>query len=136
MLYADGTSGHQGGASKDAEPARRELLTDVYILVSRSGLHGITSKEAEDLWAKGHGTVSSAFSNLHRAGMIVRLQEQRMRYGVYVTKANVDGRPTWKYHSNAEKRAAIQRNQIAPMYDLGYDHATLDAVQERLGIAL
>lgn len=62
--------------------------------VRRSGFVGSTWKELADARGWHHGQASSALSNLHRRGMVVRLDDVRQGCGVYVLPENVHGRET------------------------------------------
>lgn len=98
--YQDGTSGHQGAASADAEPVRRRVIDLAYDEVLSTGTHGLTWRELASRWGCHHGIASAALSNLHRSGSIARLGQRRERCGVYVTTSNVQGRAVEPHRSN------------------------------------
>lgn len=95
--YADGTSGHSGDASLDAEPQRRRNIDRAMRLVRRAGRQGITWRELAERTGWHHGQASGALSNLHRSGLAVRLAERRHRCGVYVAPEHVQGREQRPY---------------------------------------
>lgn len=107
-LYADGSSGHQGEASEASEPGRRKVQERVLSLVRAAGFDGLTMREGCAAISghpdKGHQSVSSALSNLHREGRIVRLKKRRDGCGVYVAPEYGEGRTAVPHRSN--KRAA------------------------------
>lgn len=89
-LYADGTSGHAGGASS-RERAEREDSTGVtgrrsqeilQILRNRAE-RGATSREIEALLNTGHGAVSGALTRLQRIGVAKRSTRRRGRQEIY-----------------------------------------------------
>lgn len=90
--YADGTSGHQGDASLDAEHLRRTKLAKTLSLVRGCGEQGLTVAELRDATGWHHGMASSALSNLHRSRLIQRLAERRGGCGVYIAAEFVGDR--------------------------------------------
>ena len=98
--YADGTSGHQGDTSADAEPYRRFHIDVAHRMVARAGTRGITWKELGRELGLHHGQASGALSNLHRSDLIVRLIDRRERCGVYVLPMYANGRETVSHRSN------------------------------------
>jgi DNA-binding MarR family transcriptional regulator len=98
--YADGSSGHQGDASEDAEPSRRSGIIPVLQVVRRSGAYGRTWREVAHELGLHHGQASGALSNLHRSGTIVRLAHRRDRCSVYVVTGMEQGRETRPFKSN------------------------------------
>lgn len=108
--YADGTSGHHGDGSKQAEPSRRRLIDTAYTAVTLAGYDGVTWREFADTVGAHHGMASSALSNLHRQGRITRLTEKRNRCGVYVLPDLVGGREEAPYKRNPPPptRAAVE----------------------------
>jgi len=104
--YADGTSGQQREASAAAEKYRSNKQKPTLKIVEGRGPSGITVIELRDLTGWHHGKASSALSNLHRQGFIVRLKEQRNRAGIYVTPEMVQGRETVPHRSNRAPASA------------------------------
>jgi hypothetical protein len=101
VTYA-GTSGHSG-TDTSRERAEREDNDGVTSQVQRKvlqslkfrGVYGNTVAELRDtLWMHHHGQVSSALTNLHRAGRIARLSDKRNRCKVYVLPEFVNNRDT------------------------------------------
>jgi hypothetical protein len=111
--YQDGTSGHQGDASEDAEPGRRAFIEIVRAELEAAGTRGLTYRDVCDIFATHHGTASSALSNLHRTGGAVRLQERRNRCSVYVTPENSAGRPTGPYRGRDAGVVRVDTNDNA-----------------------
>lgn len=105
--YGDGTSGHQGDSSQAAEPVRRAFIDTAFIEVSRAGIAGITWRELSQKCKVHHGQASSALSNLHRSGSIMRLQEKRDGCGIYVVPRCTMDRPTVPYR----RRSPATREQ-------------------------
>ena len=98
MTYA-GTAGHSGTDTSKAQAADLKRVgpvqRDVHREVARSGFVGRTVAELRREFPQyHHGQISSALTNLHRAGKIVRLVQQRNRAKLYVTPSHVDGRKT------------------------------------------
>lgn len=125
--YADGTSGHQQGASRAAEPERRSRMTRVLDLVQASGSRGLTWREVQDrLPGLHHGQVTSPLSNLHRSGALALLNERRERCGVYVANEPrfIQGRDTVA-HRSFRKPKEVTREQINDVIT-----AWMDATQE------
>lgn len=56
------------------------VLRDITV----SGYSGLTWKEIERRYGRGHSTVSSALSGLHRKGKVERLAEKREGCSIYV----------------------------------------------------
>lgn len=108
--YGDGTSGHQGAASEDAEPSRRRIIDIVLEELRAAGRRGMTWREVADTFGTHHGSASGALSNLHRSGAAVRLAEKRDGAGVYVTPENLEGRAWLPHRSN--RRPTVTRNEI------------------------
>lgn len=106
--YVDGTSGHQGDASLAAEPTRRKRIPTVYEMIADCGSHGLTVKELRDNTGWHHGVASSALSNLHREGHIVKLAARRERCGIYILPQFVsDGQATVQYRRNSGLLSAL-----------------------------
>lgn len=98
------------GSSRDAgeylsrSEKTRQLKRDVWGAVSRREDAGMTVKEFTHLTGVHHGQVSGAFSTMHQAGYLARLQERRAKYEVYVLPEHVNGRPTREHASIARAR--------------------------------
>jgi hypothetical protein len=131
LTYA-GTSGWSGTDTSE-ERARREdssgktlhVQSIVMAHVSRQGMDGRTVAELRRaLPQMHHGSISSALTNLHRAGMLACLTEKRERCHVYVRPEFVNGRsfrpavrvPGGKDKAGAQDQPAAQSPQTA---DLG-----------------
>ncbi len=101
-LGYNGTAGGEAGHSTSTDRAEAEANNGKGAYrqaaalgeVSQSGFVGVTWKELADARGWHHGQCSSALSNLHRRGMIARLDEARHGCGVYVLPENVHGRET------------------------------------------
>lgn len=100
LPYA-GTSGHSGtdtsaerAATEDAEGVTKRRQAAVLSMVDSFGFTGCTVVEVRAHLGLHHGQGSGALSNLHKAGLLVRLSERRGRCKVYVTPAHVQGRET------------------------------------------
>lgn len=100
MTYADGTQGHQGHNSEDAEPWRRSKQPRILKMVADADTYGITALEVEERTGLGHGVVSGCLSSMHMDGLVCRLADTRRRYGVYVLPENVVGREVREHRSN------------------------------------
>lgn len=98
----DQQSGHQGDASRDAEPGRRALIPRVTQLLHDVGSHGVTMGEACAILERPHQSVSSVLSNLHRTGVAVRLSERRNGCGVYVLPELAGDRPQAAYRRHSK----------------------------------
>ena len=101
--YADGTSGHSGSSSLVSEPIRRRFLDIALEGVARSGHHGITWYELSVATGKRQGTCGSSLSNLHRNGIIARLEETRAGAGIYVLPDNIRDRQTVPFNERGLK---------------------------------
>lgn len=91
-----GTTGWSGtSTSEDAASHRGLVQPAVMRQVERAGARGLTIRELRAaLPNHHHGSLSSALTNLHRAGRIERLTLVRDRCKIYVTPGNVHGRYT------------------------------------------
>lgn len=97
-----GTGGFEAGHSTSEDRAVAEALDGTTAhrqaaalgQVRRSGRTGCTWKEVATAQVWHHGQATSALSNLHRRGLIVRLEETRKRCGVYVVPEFAGDRPT------------------------------------------
>lgn len=118
--YADGTSGHQGDSSEQAEPSRRRRIDTAYTLVLNSLKVGLTWRDLATVTGWHHGEASSALSNLHRQGRVERLAFKRDGCGVYVTPANVDGRATVQHRSHPKPPT---RDDVEAAVSEWWDHA-------------
>jgi hypothetical protein len=110
LPYA-GTSGHAGGgpsrerAERDdrsgATTVRQQAVLDD---LRRRGADGATWNELGERLGLHHGQVSSALSNLHRDGQLVRLTERRRRSSVYVLPEHVNDREPSPWRPNVSAR--------------------------------
>jgi len=127
----DQQSGHQEEASRAAEPHRRSRIPVAFRALEERGGLGLTWRELAGSAGLHHGQASGALSNLHRSGVVARLQMQRGGCGVYVLQEHVNGRPTVPYRRNTSVLSqAVLR--LDALYEQGYDVRTLDAVAEML----
>jgi hypothetical protein len=100
-------SGHQGEASKAAEPMRRGGMTEAYDFLRARGSRGGTWSEYGSLYGHHHGVASSRLSNLHRAGLVARLKERRGGSGIYILPEFVQpGEATVPHRSNKKAQEA------------------------------
>lgn len=125
-----GTTGHSGTDTSrerverednDGTTSRRQ--SEVWLLVSQSGLRGMTVKELREVSGLHHGQASSALTNLHRGGALRRLTERRDRCKVYVT-------PPWVLSRDCEPYARRQPDRAAELEEAVKDH--LDALDFEL----
>lgn len=101
-LTYGGTSGWSGtdtsrqrAESQDRDGTTGIVQRQVLSLVLSSMARGVTVAEVRlMLPGRHHGSISSALTNLHRAGRIARLAEQRERCKVYVNPMYVGERET------------------------------------------
>lgn len=96
-----GTSGWSGSEASedraledDLDGSTKARQLAVLRFVRSQGETGATWCDAGDGLGLHHGMVSSALSNLHRAGLLARLTVRRNRSSVYVAPEFVDGRET------------------------------------------
>jgi hypothetical protein len=103
LPYA-GTSGWKGSeASRDraviddanGTTANRQSVALLRVRVQQ--YRGLTWKELGEMEDLHAGQSSGALSNLHKAGLIVRLTRKRGRCSIYVTPNYVDGREISPY---------------------------------------
>jgi len=126
----DQQSGHQGDGSRAAEPGRRKRLVQAYLHVIRCGPKGSTWAEYAVIAGIHHGSASSALSNLHRTGMIVRLAQRRGGSGIYVLPQHAEGRETKPYRARGGQGGQGRAELVARVQALAGDHdqRTIDAV--------
>lgn len=127
-LTYQGTSGHSGTATSKDRAVREdtsgktgERQRVVLKALGIAGARGMTVKELRNYMRDAHhGQVSSALTNLHRAGRIERLVEKRDKCKVYVLPGFVNGRtvevPVGN-KSNANLRAVVE--QVKDMHTPG-----------------
>ena len=120
--YQSGGSGWSGtSTSEAAEPVRGAVQGHVLTLVRDAGYQGLTVAEAR-IGSPGlhHGSVSSALTNLHRAGRIVRLADVRYGCKVYVVPSQVYNRrvepPTTRQRRPLDEEA-LRRDMTAEVAD-------------------
>lgn len=128
LTYPDREAGHSSGWSgtdtsrdraheHDSTGKTATIQDRVLDALKVCGNTGLTMPEACTAlgpWPSdtgGHSTVSSALTGLHKAGLVVRLTEERNRCKVYVLPANQDGRPAEPptRNINARRIAALHR---------------------------
>ena len=92
------TSGHSGTDTSKAQarsPRRANVQRTVLAYVTNRMTRGATIAELRKYNpSMHHGSLSSALTNLHRAGKLERLEEQRDRCHVYVAPLYANGRST------------------------------------------
>lgn len=101
-LTYGGTSGWSGtdtsqerAAAEDGDGTTGKVQRLVLGSVHAQRERGMTIAELRGHFqGRHHGSLSSALTNLHRAGKIARLSEKRGRCKVYVTPQHVMGRET------------------------------------------
>lgn len=135
-LGYNGTSGHQAAdTSRDAvraddESGRTNELQQYILHLARVRREvGVTVKEVRDRMADAHhGKVSSALTNLHKAGHLAALRERRTHCGVYVLPEHVGDREVRPFRPN--------RPQIdhADMVTLLQGHTSVGGWQCRCGV--
>lgn len=96
-----GTTGHTGTDTSRAQAvntrATRQVQTSVLKEIHRSGFVGRTVAELRREFPQfHHGSISSALTNMHRAGKIARLTQTRAKAKIYVSVGYEDGRETEK----------------------------------------
>jgi hypothetical protein len=87
------------------------------------GSTGVTVVDMRRMFSWHHGQASSALTNLHKAGRIVRLAEKRDRCKVYVLPEHVLGRTTEEMGHN-KQFAAGHQSAVDAIY--GYVRAGVD----------
>lgn len=114
LPYA-GTSGWSGSETsrqraedQDKSGVTGERQRVVLRHIERAGERGLTVQQLRRFTGWHHGSVSSALTNLHKAGAIQRLSEVRDRCKVYVAPEYVRGRET--------EAPAAQRGRIREFY--------------------
>jgi len=101
LPYGD-TGGFERGHATSEDRARREAESGVtgqrqsavHATIRKAMFQGLTWKELGEEHGWHHGQASSALSNLHKRGLVARLEETRNRCGVYVAWDWVWGRET------------------------------------------
>jgi hypothetical protein len=122
-LGYNGTSGYNSQSDTSREAAYNDLVEGVtakaqrltLILAAQQHVRGITIVELRE--SKGslhHGKMSSALTNLHKEGRLVRLVERRDRSHVYVLPEFVAGRETLPFRPN---RPQIDRVELVNLLD-------------------
>lgn len=110
-----GTSGHQ-----QADTSRDAILDDdlngvtaaaqryALIMARQAGARGVTIAELRE--TKGglhHGKMSSALTNLHKAGRLAALTKRRDKCGIYVLPEYIEGRFTRPFKGNRREVSAL-----------------------------
>ena len=106
---------------------QRQVLDEVASAQQR----GRTIAEIRDLLPQQHhGALSSALTNLHRAGKVARLTEKRGRCKVYVLPGYVGNRPTESSRSSVSAAAVALQRVIKAHYPVlradGYHYCAED----------
>ena len=92
--YSGTTTSHARALQEDADGTTKGRQEQTLSIATMKVDHGLTVKELRE-WANWHhGQASSALSNLHQAGRLVRLTETRDRCKVYVLPDYAGDRPT------------------------------------------
>ena len=107
-------NGSSGWAGSNTSRARAEHADRIGITTQRqqatlkhlidAGSDGLTWRDLSALTGEHHGSTSGALSNLHKAGVILRLADTRNRCAIYVTPDCVQGRETSAYKPNPKKQ--------------------------------
>jgi hypothetical protein len=110
-LNYNGTSGWSGSETSQEravtmDKSGKTAYYQQYILgVLRIVKHfGVTWGEVAEGALTHHGTASSALTNLHKAGVIVRLKQKRGKSAVYVLPEFAASRETAPYKPNKTKQ--------------------------------
>lgn len=106
-------------ADGTVQKRQREVLAIMRVAVG----YGVTVKELRDTTGWHHGQASSVLSSLHKAGLIDRLAQKRMRCHVYVLPEHVNGRDTQPF---GRKRKAPEVIGDAGFTREDIDHARAD----------
>lgn len=122
-LGYNGTGGYNSQSDTSREAAYHDLVEGVtakaqrltLILAAQAGERGLTIVDLRE--AKGslhHGKMSSALTNLHKGGRLVRLQERRDRSHVYVLPEFASERETSPFKPN---RPQIDRTELVNLLE-------------------
>lgn len=92
-------SGHSGSntsktraETEDADGTTKNRQRLVLALLANQGTRGVTFRELGQTYGWHHGQSSGTLSNLHKAGLVERLSENRSRCKVYVLPEYVNDR--------------------------------------------
>lgn len=107
------------------------------VALGQRGVWGATGKEMGRILNKPHQSYSSVLSNLHQAGRVARLQQQRKGEEIYVLPDFVRERPTVPFRPNKGRREAnALRQRVQRALDKerarGNSFIEIDTVQEAL----
>lgn len=99
-LVYNGTSGWQGtdtsrerAHTEDTNGKTAKMQSLVLLAIYEAGEYGITVRECYTaMGITNPNRVAPSFTNLHKAGRIERLTQQRGRHRVYVALEHVNGR--------------------------------------------
>ena len=136
QLTYGGTSGHSGtdtsrdrAVTRDGDGTTGKNQRIVLKALGIAGERGMTVAELRGYMRHSHhGSVSSALTNLHRAGKIARLSTKRNKCKVYVLPEYVGGRDAEP--STAVKRSRWESAVIARILDMH----TPDDIGNALGL--
>jgi len=117
ILPYNGTSGYAGSDASE-ERAKRDDRTGrtaerqrmVLKALDKNHVYGATWKDLEAWFHWHHGQASGVLSVLHKANVIVRLDERRDRCHIYVLPKWVDGRKQSNYRrrmTQADMQSAL-----------------------------
>lgn len=138
------SSGWSGGQASADRAHRADLSGETGTLQQRAlvalgqrGVWGATGKEMGRILNKPHQSYSSVLSNLHQAGRVARLQQQRKGEEIYVLPDFVRERPTVPFRPNKGRREAnALRQRVQRALDKerarGNSFIEIDTVQEAL----
>lgn len=90
--FAGSDTSEERARRDDANGTTRMRQSRVIALLSEVGEQGVTWKEVAERFGWHHGQASGALSALHKANLISRLSETRLRCKVYVLGPHVNGR--------------------------------------------
>lgn len=122
-LGYNGTGGYNSQSDTSRDAAYDDLVTGVtakaqrltLILAAQAGERGLTIVDLRE--AKGslhHGKMSSALTNLHKGGRLVRLADRRDRAHIYVLPEHAGERETLPFRAN---RPHIDRTELVSLLD-------------------
>lgn len=125
--YAGTTGWTSTDTSREQADPTKQVSTQEWVLraITGQGAIGATVAELRMGTFAHHGQVSSALTNLHRAGRLARLVERRGRCHVYVLPEHVGDRPTQPPYSRAAPDPTGEQarlNELARQegHDLGW----------------
>jgi hypothetical protein len=130
---ANASSGHSGSSTSEAavraedadgRTADKQALALSWLQVPStlmldgatvrvSHYQGLTWKELDTFTGWGHGSTSRVLSDLHKAGRIARLTEERNRCKVYVLPEYVNGRETEPHGGRGRDRQFVSTETVS-----------------------